>query len=200
MANVLTVTGFVLLWVLSQAAGMVFAAALFPQVVSRARHQIETRPWRNLLTGLLFWAVSLFLLVTLLQAKAGGAQLIGWLAAGPALAASLLGGAGLAELVAGRFADRSPGSSHLKRLGLAGLAVALAGLIPLIGWFVVLPLSGWICTGAGIRAILNRRRQTAPSEEAELAAPAEGDGNPRPQESAGAAASRPGHSYAGTHS
>lgn len=156
MANVLTVVYMALLWIVTQTAGMLFIRLLFPQASARAQEALIRRPLRSFLLGAFFWTVSLVLLIVLLRTKASGLQMLGWLAAGPAFAASLLGGAGFCSLAADRLEEASPGASLLKRLLLSGLTISLAGLIPLIGWFLVTPLCGLLCVGAGLQAFLTR--------------------------------------------
>ncbi|MBM3458621.1 MAG: hypothetical protein FJX77_08840 [Armatimonadetes bacterium] len=159
MANVLTVVWFVIGWIISQVGAMVLFALLFPNRVALAQHQLTTRPRASVGIGFLFWAASAFLTVLLLQAgKAAPLQLLGWLCSGPMLISSLLGGAAVARLAAERIRQEAPEASSFACLVGGALCLALAGLVPVLGWFGVLPLFGWASVGAGLTALWPRRR------------------------------------------
>lgn len=164
MANVLGVVWSVVGWILTQVGAMLLMGLLFPNPVRRAERRILERPGRSFATGLLFWVVSAFLTISLLQAKAAPAQILGWLCAGPMLACSIFGGAALARLAGSRIREEAPDAPRLLCVLGGALCVTLAGLLPVIGWFVILPLSGFTAIGAGLWALAPRRQRNSISE------------------------------------
>ena len=167
MANVLGVVWTVVGWILTQVGAMLLIGLLFPNPVRRAERRILERPGRSFAAGLLFWVVSAFLTISLLQAKAAPAQILGWLCAGPMLACSIFGGAALARLAGSRIREEAPHAPRLLCVLGGALCVTLAGLLPVIGWFVILPLSGFTAVGAGLWALApGRRRISLPEFQA----------------------------------
>jgi hypothetical protein len=160
VANVLTVVWFVVAWVVMQTAVMLVTGLLLPNVVERAQRRIVARPVGSFFRGALFWLVSAFLAVALLNSgKHGLVQFLGWIAPAPMFACSVIGGAAFARLLAERMQPQAGNTSRLAQFALAALATSLSGLLPLIGWVVFFPVVGCICTGAGLSAV--RRREKA---------------------------------------
>jgi hypothetical protein len=158
MANVLTVVWFIIGWTAMQTGLMVWLALMLPQRVGRARERVETAPVRTFFVGAAFWIVTVLFAVNLIkQGRPGPVQLFGWLTAGPMLAASAIGGAAFAQIVSERIRERSPQTSPLAALAVGGLCTAISGLLPVIGWFVFLPIVGFMSVGAGLSALLRKK-------------------------------------------
>ncbi|MFN3923103.1 MAG: hypothetical protein ACK4K6_05535, partial [Pseudarthrobacter sp.] len=160
MANVLTVVWFVIAYVAAQTSLMVWAALMFPDRVKRARERVETRPVASFFKGLLFWGVNLLLAfgIFIKEGNPGQIQLTGWLLLGPMLAGSVLGGAAFAEIVAERIRTRSGSDAVMPSLIGGALFTTLAGLMPVIGWFVFYPLVSLISVGAGFPALFREKK------------------------------------------
>ncbi len=158
MANVLTVAWFVIAYIITMTGAMVWVALLFPARVASARRRLIESPRKSVFTGLLFWALSVFAAVVLLQSTKGGPiQLLGWFSLVPMLASSVLGGAALAELMAERIAQRATGISCFSSLLLGALATVLAGLVPFVGWMAIFPLATFGAIGGGLGGLFTRR-------------------------------------------
>lgn len=158
MANVLTVVWFVIGCVVFHTAILVWAALMLPNPVERARQRVERRPYPSFFLGLLFFGASLLVGVTMLSAgRHGLVQLLGWIVMGPMLASAVVGAAGFAKLVSSRIRPQMKSEAPLPALVAGSLCVALPGWLPVIGWFVFLPLTGLISVGAGLMAILSKR-------------------------------------------
>lgn len=117
-------------------------AALLPGLSKRAATRFGQRPWLAALVGVLIslpWVVVALGMMGRGGPVAGIGSVIGlaWLFCG------LIGGGGLA-LHIGRGGDARPPSQATIR---GGLLITLSWMLPLIGWFFVLPLS--IATGVG---------------------------------------------------
>lgn len=172
MANVLTVVWFVIALVVTQTSLMVWTALMLPDAVGRARQRIETAAGRTMAAGAAFWILSLLVAVALLRnGRAAPVQLAGWACVAPMLAASVVGGAAFARVLADRMRSAAPGASPLALLVGAAFCLSLCTVVPVIGQVVFLPLVGWTSVGAGL-ALFRRAPRTAPvSSVAPSAAP-----------------------------
>lgn len=136
----------------------------FPHIVERAVEQLENRPKRAFASGLLAF-FGLFLLVsTLANLPNGLFKFLAFLLALAGLALSMVGGTGLATHLAARY-RLMIGSLHSRPahdLYRSALVVELAVLLPLVGWFIVLPIVLLLMLGAGCCALLPRRQRTVP--------------------------------------
>ena len=140
------------------------STALFPVLVDRARTAYGLRPGRITLVGL---AVSLPLLLLgaamLNGAPNGGLKVIGAVLAGVPFVLGLAGSAGLSERVGRGLLHADDTRSPWRRSLRGGAVLALTFLLPVVGWFVVLP---WVLlSGCGAAVLAMRtRRGTTPIE------------------------------------
>lgn len=170
MANVLTVVWIVIAWVLTQTSIMVWIGLMLPNPVRRARERIERKPVATFFLGALFWGLTILIAGSMLkEGRQGGVQLLGWLTAGPMLAASVIGGAGVAQLVAARIQQQATHLSPLTALTAGAFCTALSGLLPVIGWVVFLPIVGFMSVGAGFLSLVSRREKAVEREMAPAA-------------------------------
>jgi hypothetical protein len=99
-------------------------------------------------------------------------KLLGWVLLLGTLMLSALGASGLVRLLSQCVQSAQPAMSEFGAiLRGAGILIA-AGLVPLLGWFFVVPLSIIISTGAGWYALRGRapaKRQTAQQETPHIA-------------------------------
>ncbi len=185
MANVLSVVWFVIAYVVMNASMLVWAALMLPGPVGRARRRIEAKPAAHFFLGLLFWGLTLLVSLGLISAgKHGLLQLLGWILAAPMLGGSIVGGAALAGMLGDRIAPKMRTESPMLALVGGALCNSLAMLLPVIGWFVFLPLAGMVSIGAGMLGIFSRREVGAPAPAPHAA--------PEPQFVLPAAAPAPG--------
>jgi hypothetical protein len=138
------------------AALLTTVGALFPGVVARARAAVEGRPGRAFAVGLVngIFLVALGLALRVLARRAG---LPVWPVTLPAL---VLLGVGLAlgcAAVAGLVGERAwpVRSAAQQRAFGAGLAT-LGSLVPIVGWFVLLPYVLALGLGGAVLALLGR--------------------------------------------
>jgi hypothetical protein len=198
MANVLSVVWIVIAYVVTQTSIMVWAAWMLPNPVERARQRLVRKPVGSFFLGLLFWSVTMLITSQLIRGdRPGVGQLIGWLLMGPMLAASVLGGAAFAQLIGGRISAQLKNDSPVPALIGGALCTVLAGLLPVIGWFVFLPITGMMAIGAGALGILSKRHVAEQPASAPPAASWPGYGTtPQPAipSAAGSGASWPAYS------
>ncbi len=128
-------------------------ALLLPAQVERARLRIERTPWRCLGLGL---AATLLALLPVggLLAMPGLLQLAGWVGLSMLLATASLGGAGLAAVMGHRLSKGPVSTLTPAALLRSAVALELAAIVPLVGWFVLLPLLSLLSVGAAILAVL----------------------------------------------
>ncbi|MDQ6829732.1 MAG: hypothetical protein M3081_12795 [Gemmatimonadota bacterium] len=140
------------------------ATALFPRAVSSARAQYDLHAFRITLVGALVgvpvFALGLLLVTqapTPLLKLAGGALL-----AVPILL-GLLGSAGLSERIGVGMPSLVDEHQPWRRVMRGGVVLSLTFLLPVVGWFVVLPwtvLSGF---GAAVSSMAAATRRPRPA-------------------------------------
>jgi hypothetical protein len=147
---------------LSVLALLVTVAALLPGLHQRGLAALERSPWRALGLGLINYLFfgALFILFASVQVLGLFALFIGL----ALLALTTIGLAVVGRLVGDRLADWRDGStSPLVRI-VAGTAVLeLAIFVPVIGWFVLLPLTSVAGLGAVVMALIWRSPVAGPS-------------------------------------
>jgi hypothetical protein len=161
MGLVLSVVWIVIALIVSATSSMVWVALMLPNRVEEARRRIETRPVASFFLGLLAAAITIAITASLVgNGRPAPLQILGWLLAGPTLAGWVIGGAAFARIISGRLSGQLRGGSPFLALVSGALCTSLCGVLPVIGWFVFLPLVGFISIGAGVPAIFARRRST----------------------------------------
>jgi hypothetical protein len=168
IGDVLGTTFLVLAVCVSLWALLVGIALVFRESAASARGRLEARPGHALAVGALVGLVAGGLGTVFANLPNGLVKLIGWALLLGLTALAALGGGGMALLVGARIQDASPRLSPFGALGRgAGLLIA-AGLVPLLGWFLVVPLSLLAALGAGASAVFaawqagRPRRRTHP--------------------------------------
>ena len=159
MANVLSVVWIVVAYVVTQTSIMVWTAWMLPNPVERARQRLIGKPIASFFLGILFWTITMVVASQLVRAdRPGLGQLVGWFLMGPMLAGSVVGGAAFAQIVRARISTQLKNDSPVAGLIGGALCTVLAGLLPVIGWFVFLPITGMMAIGAGMLALVSKRR------------------------------------------
>jgi hypothetical protein len=127
---------------------------LFPGSVERAHQRLELTPYRCVFLGL-GGAVATIAFVWMFSAvPLGVVKLAGALLGLGALAVATIGAAGTASSMASRLRSTTSSLSDAGAFVRGAVAFELAAAFPLVGWFVVLPLSLMASYGAGIFSLL----------------------------------------------
>ena len=153
--------------VLAALAGLAIAGAGFasvslilsllkPEVVERAALRVAARPGRSLATGSLLVLALTIVAGSLLKGPSPLPRLAGIGAILFGLSLAVLGGAGLAAALARRLRAPAPGSTGISEMLRGVFVLESAALLPIVGWFVVLPSAFLVSIGAGLHAILRR--------------------------------------------
>jgi hypothetical protein len=183
MANVLSTVYFVIGVIITHSCMLIWTALLLPQSVRRAQVQLQKRPVRSgiigivvcLATVLLFAAILAFrpymirgvnhLLESLSQRLDVSrtyndawvlANLLGWILTIPAFAAMVVGGAAFAQTFANRARTAMRTDSPLLALCFGAICTTSACFVPFAGWFVFLPIVSMMSVGAGFVGIFSK--------------------------------------------
>lgn len=132
---------------------------LCPRLVERAGICLVRTPGRCFGLGLGCVAVAFLPLAVLFKVRAG----IGLAALCTLLACASIGAAGLAGVMGDRLRRDSPAISPVGALLGGAVALELAAVVPLIGWFVVLPLAFACGLGAACFALVGWHPRTEPA-------------------------------------
>ena len=128
---------------------------LFPATVQRAQTRLERNPWKCFWLGGVISAAIILPTVILLSLPFGPAKFLGWSIIALTLAVSSLGSAGIAATMGERLAQKS-NTSPATAFVFGAIALELAVVFPVLGWFLVLPLSTVTALGATGFALLDR--------------------------------------------
>lgn len=148
-AHVYTVLFIHLGVILVATAYYTVGAAMLPALTSDSAERFAARPVRITLIGAalsLPWVVASIVLMRI----GGPAGLLGVILVSAWILVGLLGGAGIAEHVGRRGDD----ARSWRTTARGGLLMALTWALPIVGWFVVLPLT----LAAGVGCVATGRR------------------------------------------
>jgi len=134
-------------------AMLVAAALIFRRKAEYAQHFYENSPVRSLFMGLILGGGGLFVAAILLGQPLPLGKLAGWLIAAFILACSLVGGAGLVMLAGTRVAGMEGKPNSFSFLAKGAALIVLAGIVPIFGWFVYVPLVILTSFGTGLQAL-----------------------------------------------
>jgi hypothetical protein len=152
MGWVLTIAGLLTGMAIVLPGALLVWALLLPKAVDRARLRLERTPGRCVSAGLILLIPAVLVLAALFAVAAGPLQIVAWSALGALVAAASLGATGLCALMARRA--RAQGGVSAAALVRSAVALELALLFPLAGWFVLTPLVALASLGAAFFALL----------------------------------------------
>jgi hypothetical protein len=158
MADVFKILFIILGVLITTVAYWLLFEALFKRVVERASVVYETNPYKVALIGAIV-GVPLFLASLGLLNSAAGLKLAGAILMSGLLLVGLIGSAGLARLVGSRLASATDSAYPWRRVLRGGIVLSITFVLPVVGWFFVLPLT--LASGVGA-VILSRWGFRAP--------------------------------------
>ena len=154
MDDFLRVTALLLFGSPILAAYFLVVAALAPRRVARTQAALEASPGRAFVIGLInlvFLATVGLALLSMGESTGGLLALPGIVCMALLAAGVTLGLAGVVQLVGARLV---PGRGLLGRGVAGGLAVSLACALPVLGWFLLLPVVAMLGLGAFVVSYL----------------------------------------------
>lgn len=147
----------ILATLLSLGAWYLLAHAFAPALVARARSRWETRPGGTVLLGAVSGGFASLGVIVLAELALPGAKLAATALALSIVGVALVGLAGLADRV-GRGLEGARMPSSATTILRGGSVLGLSFLLPILGWFVWLPIAFYGGFGAGLLALVRRPR------------------------------------------
>jgi len=132
-------------------------ALIFPAKSGHARERLVARPWAAFFTGLAIWATIGVFGFVLLSIPLPIGKLMGWTVIMGLLSVAAIGGAGLASLASQRLRELAPDMTPYASMSKSAAVIVVSGLVPLLGWFMIVPILTFVSTGAGLQALLSRQ-------------------------------------------
>lgn len=153
MADVYTVT-FSLIGILLSLPALLVAVNLFmPGVTQRVQTRLEQTPGRSFVLGVSMTAAfALFIAVT--SQFPGAGQALAIIVAVLFMGLGTIGGAGLSCLLGERIRPLARPNSRLTNLVRGAVVYELAALVPIVGWFLFIPLAGIMAVGGASFALV----------------------------------------------
>src|SRR5579859_5390453 len=133
------------------------SALLFQSGASKARDSYCNAPWRGFFAGLATTAVVGIASVVLLAIPTPLTKLVGTMLYLLLMALAALGASGIALLISDRVAALDPNVSRYGALMRASSILVIAGVFPLLGWFLVGPVLTIASIGYGLQALVARQ-------------------------------------------
>lgn len=165
MADVFKFLFLILGTLIVMVAYWLLSEALFPEMVDRARAQYSRRPIKTTLSGVLFAIPCLIVALPLASTGNPLAKFIGVAIMLTMLLVALMGSAGLTRHIGHQLPSPADERQPWKRVLRGGIVLSLTFVLPLVGWFMVLPVTLVSGFGAAILAWRGRdkKSQSEPS-------------------------------------
>lgn len=161
--DVLAITLLIVVTVVTLWAGIVAFTVVFSRRAQVAANALTDAPGKQVGIGALVALVAGILSVTLMG-RGGPVAALGFLILAAALAVAVVGSAGLALLIGARLRDQDARYSPLSSTTRGAALAVAAGLIPVIGWFFLMPAALFASLGAGFTALRTKKQVATQSE------------------------------------
>ncbi len=145
------------------------AVALFRPTVERAHRTYATRPVTAVLVGLVALVPVLGLFAVFARAAHPGVKLVTGAVLMIPLVLALVGSAGLADRIGAGLAAPVDDAEPWRRVFRGGAVLAVLVVVPVVGWFAILPLT--LASGLGALLLPQRSPAVAPQSVLELGKP-----------------------------
>ena len=167
MADVLKIVFLIIGFLICYVSYWLASAALFPSVVDRARQQYESHPIRITLIGLAL-AVP-FVLVSIGIGKVAHplAKMVGVAVIAVPILYGLAGSAGLALRIGISLRSALDDTQPWRRVLRGSIVLSFTFLLPVIGWFIVMPWTLVSGLGAAVCGMFQKHR--APTGQSQSA-------------------------------
>jgi hypothetical protein len=156
IGDVFSVVSLIFAICISAWATLLGTALLFRQRTDLAQRAIENRPWRAFFGGLFVLLIVGTIAIGLISNPVPVIKLSGTILALGLLSIAAIGAGGLCQLIAGRMQPLDPTLSPYRAIGRSAAILVIAGLLPLVGWWVFMPVVLAVSLGAGFSALMAR--------------------------------------------
>lgn len=146
---------------LSAWALIMAVALVFPGKATAGRERLVNKPWASFFIGMLMWASIGAVSIVLLASPMPLAKLLGWIGILGLSSVAAVGSAGLSTLASERLSAMAPDATTYASLSKSTATIVIASLVPVLGWFLIVPFLVFASTGAGIAALRHRSSQAA---------------------------------------
>lgn len=154
MVDVYIVTLSLLAILISLPALLVGLNLILPNVTGRVETRLAETPGRSFVLGIMITAAFLLFIAIASQVNFGPVRGLAFVAAVLGMGMGAIGAAGMARHLGTRLAPMSRPTSKLGNLVRGSMVYELACLVPIVGWFLFLPLAGVMVMGAASFALL----------------------------------------------
>lgn len=145
---------------LSAWALIMAVALVFPSKAAQGRDRLVGKPWASFFIGMLMWASIGVVSMGLLASPLPLAKLVGWVGILALASIAAVGSAGLATLASERLSAMAPDATPYASLSKSTATIVIASLVPVLGWFLIVPFLVFASTGAGVAALRHRAVET----------------------------------------
>lgn len=154
MADVYTVTFIIIGILLSVPALLVALNVLMPQLAARAHTRLDQTPVKSFFVGLPITVFIIMYAAVMFGSNVGILQTSAFIMAILGLGLGSIGGAGMARLLGFRLAPIAKPNSTLTNLFRGAVVYEFACLVPIVGWFLFVPVAGITAIGAAAFALV----------------------------------------------
>jgi len=137
--------------------------AMWPRRVGRAAERCERNGIKSFLVGVALTGLVVLVIAVVAKRLGTAGQLAAWTIGFLYLVYSGVGTAGLVTHLGKRLSSPADAERPWKATVRGGVALELAYLVPILGWFGLLPLSMIIGAGAVTLSFIGRREGMSPS-------------------------------------
>ncbi len=156
------------------AATILVVALAFPTRVAAAQGKLTASPGLCLARGLGIVVIGGLLAAMFWGAAAGGHRLLAGVVLGGLGLLAALGSAAMARLLGERIDAMGSPMTPFASLTRASVLYVTAGFLPVIGWFVLMPLALMLAVGSGVAVLRGEKKAVAvpylPANSAETTA------------------------------
>jgi hypothetical protein len=161
MSTVFSIVSVIIGFALSMTATALLASALFPRWVARSRERVRRKPIRTFLIGLVLGGICI--LISGATSSGGGPLgFIGAILMAGILGFALCGSAGVALAIGEGLPSPADAERPWKAIIRGWVVLSLASLLPVLGWFFVLPIALLMGFGAALLSLFQRDPPCSP--------------------------------------
>lgn len=152
---------------LSGWAVLVGFCALFPRRAEVAQRRVSDRPWFSIIIGLIVWLLVGTVAIAFIGAVPPLLKIFGFALLMLLIGLTSVGLAGLAQFIGARMRKMDLQMNEWQSTSKGATVIVLSTLLPLVGWFAIIPLLLSVGMGAGLSAVFHKFGAAAPTFQVE---------------------------------